>query len=111
MEFNIVESHMGKLIGIQLVNKKFTVGQILYNTNKNKFILASELLFNSFTGYNNRIIESDYFLPEDIVSLETHCRPDFKVLWEEALNINTYRELKNSYLRFRKTELLPEFKK
>ncbi len=43
MEFNIVESHMGKLIGIQLVNKKFTVGQILYNTNKNLLDIIIEL--------------------------------------------------------------------
>jgi len=109
MEFDVVKSHMGKLIGIQLVNKRFTIGQILYDTDKNKFILASELLFGSFIGYNNRIIESDYFLPEDIILLETHCRPDFEVSWEEALNVKTYRVLKEDYIRFRGTKLLPNF--
>ena len=111
MEFEAVKSHMGKLVGIQLVNKSFTIGQILFNTNKNKFILASELLFDSFIGLNNRIIESDYFSPEDIILIETHCRPDFEISWEDALNVNTYRELKKSYLRFRETKLLQEFVK
>jgi hypothetical protein len=111
MEFYIVKSHMGKLIGIQRVNRKFTLGQILYNTNKERFILASELLFGSFIGYNNRIIESDYFSPEDVILIETHCRPDFEVSWEEALNIRTYRALKEAYVWFRGMELLLDFKK
>lgn len=110
MDFESLKAHMGKLIGINIVNQRFMVGQLIYNVKRKQFILASELLFDSFTGYNSRIIESDYFYPEDVLSIETHCKPDFEVSWEDALNVRSYRELKIAYKRFRKAKLLPEFK-
>jgi hypothetical protein len=100
---------MGVLIGIKLIDKTFTVGQLVYNKDRDQFILASSLIFNSLLGRAERIIESDYFSPEDVVYIETHCKPDFVVLWEDALRVRPFIGLGHEYRRFRDSQLLPQF--
>jgi hypothetical protein len=111
MEELELRSHMGKLIGIYIKNRRFMLGQLAYNKNNNKFILAQELLFLSFRGYQDRIIESDYFSAEDVISIETHCKPDFEISWEQALYNNPMRlgKLREKYEEFRTSALLQEF--
>lgn len=106
-----LKSHMGKLIGINIKNRRFMLGQLIFNNKNNKFILAQELLFLSFRGYQDRIIESDYFNADDVISIETHCKPDFEISWEQSLSNNPRRlgKLKEAYEIFRSSVLLPEF--
>lgn len=106
-----LREHMGKLIGINIKNRRFMIGQLVFNKKKNKFILAGDLLFLSFMGYQDRIIESDYFSVDDVISVETHCKPDFEISWEEALSNNPMRlgKLHEAFRLFRISTLLPEF--
>jgi hypothetical protein len=103
---------MGKLIGINIENRRFLVGQLAFNEKINKFIMAQEILFQSFQGNQSKILESDYFLPEEVTSVETYCKPGSNITWEESLN-NNHRQwgrLQQSYYNFRNSSLLPEFK-